>query len=84
VRCRREQDWKKLKAQSMTTATLDYPSTIRIEDVPKPKVRSAAFEPNFGPEDMHAIKAIAFIMNAIFVIALVMYSAITLWAWLES
>lgn len=40
-------------------------------------------EPNFGPEDMHAIKAIAYLMNGIFTVAAVMYCTITLFTWIN-
>ena len=70
----------------MSVETLERPRTIKIESVRRMAPRATesihAAEPNFGPEDMHAIKAIAYIMNGIFAVALVMYSTITLFAWL--
>ena len=37
-------------------------------------------EPNFGPSDLHAIRAIFALMVSIFLAALVMYGTIALWA----
>jgi hypothetical protein len=70
----------------MAIETLEPVQTIRIHPLPRAarQVPVEVFEPNFGPEDMHAIKAIAYIMNSIFVAALLMYSIITLFAWLGS
>jgi hypothetical protein len=72
----------------MTVETLERPETITFRRTSE--IRSArgpqesSVEPTFGPEDMHAINAIAYIMNGIFVVALVMYSTITFFAWLGS
>ncbi len=72
----------------MSVETLDCPQTISFQSAPE--IRSAreprpnAIEPNSGPEDMHAIKAIAYIMNGIFTAALLMYGTITLFAWIGS
>ena len=69
----------------MASATLERPETISIATVARTSPRTAPHvkvEPNFGPEDMHAIKAIAFIMTGIFLVALLMYTTITLFAWL--
>jgi hypothetical protein len=71
----------------MTVETLERPQTLSFRPVrdsrPVRHTQPSVLEPNFGPEDMHAIKAIAYIMNGIFAIALVMYSTITLFAWLS-
>ena len=70
----------------MAVETLERPQTISLQSAreiqPCRETHPSGFEPNFGPEDMHAIKAIAYIMNGIFAVALVMYSTITLFAWL--
>jgi hypothetical protein len=72
----------------MTVETLERPQTISFRPARKiystRETNPSGFEPNFGPEDMHAIKAIAYIMNGIFAVALVMYGTITLFAWLGS
>jgi len=72
----------------MPVETLKRPQTISFQSAGEiQSTREASpsgFEPNFGPEDMHAIKAIAYIMNGIFVVALVMYSTITFFAWIGS
>ena len=64
----------------MTTETLERPQTISMHSAHRPT--PTGFEPNFGPEDMHAIKAIAYLMNGIFAAAAVMYGTISLLAWL--
>jgi hypothetical protein len=70
----------------MPVETLERLQTIRFRSVrevpPARKNHAIEFEPNWGPEDMHAIKAIAYLMTGIFAVALVMYSTITLFAWL--
>jgi hypothetical protein len=49
----------------MSVETLERPQTIRFR--PAREIHSteqtppSGFEPNFGPDDMHAIKAIAYI-----------------------
>jgi hypothetical protein len=72
----------------MSVEILERPQTIKVDSIPRTAPRmvqsTSVVEPNFGPEDMHAIKAIAYIMNAIFAAALVMYGTITLFAWLGS
>ena len=65
------------------STTLEQPKIIRIESV-HGSAEKVRFEPNFGPSDMHAIKAIALIMIGIFSAALVMYGTITLLAFLGS
>jgi hypothetical protein len=87
-RCAQDDKTPYSKEHAMTVETLEYPQTVTSQ--PARKIRSArepqpsCVEPNFGPEDMHAIKAIAYIMNGIFAGALVMYSTITFFAWLGS
>lgn len=66
----------------MEMQTIERPRSIPIK--PVRLARPAEFEPNFGPEDMHAIKAIVYIMNGIFVLALLMYSAIAAAAYFRS
>jgi hypothetical protein len=62
----------------MATVLLERPRTIRIRPARTPS--STGVEPNFGPDDMHAIRAIFGIMVAILTVALVMYGAIALLA----
>ena len=64
----------------MTTGTLARPRTTPMQSAHH--TTPGDFEPNFGPEDMHAIKAIAYLMNGIFAAAAVMYGTIALLAWL--
>jgi hypothetical protein len=66
----------------MATELLDRPPTIHIRAA-RP-TSSIDVEPNFGPEDMHAIRVIAYLMTGIFTVALVMYGTITFFAWLGS
>ena len=72
----------------MAVETLERPQTFSFRSARE--IQSAleshpiGVEPNWGPEDMHAIKAVAYIMNGIFTVALVMYGTITLFAWLGS
>jgi hypothetical protein len=58
--------------------------SIKIESVQPLAARlndlTGTVERNFGPEDMHAINAIAYIMNGILVLALVLYGAIIICA----
>ena len=63
----------------MTTQTLERPETIPIQKARQ--TASTPDEPNFGPQDMHAIRAIFGIIVGIFAVALVMYSTITFCAW---
>jgi hypothetical protein len=65
----------------MSVETLERPRTIKIQSVHESHVDD---EPNWGNEDMHAIKVIAYLMIGIFSVALVMYGTITLFAWLGS
>jgi hypothetical protein len=65
----------------MAVETLERPQTISIRAADESR---GSDEANWGPEDLHAIKAIAYIMNGIFSVALVMYGTITLFAWLGS
>jgi hypothetical protein len=70
----------------MTVETLERPETIRLRPArgrrPARETQPTDFEPNFGPEDLHAIKAIAYIMNGIFGVALLMYGTMAVFAWL--
>ena len=66
----------------MTTETLDRPQTINIQA--SRQATPCDVEPNFGPEDMHAIRAIFGLMVGIFTAALVMYGTITFFVWLGS
>jgi hypothetical protein len=72
----------------MSVETLERPQTIRFRSArgiqPPRETQPSGVEPNWGPEDMHAIKAIAYIMNGIFAAALIMYGTITLFAWIGS
>jgi hypothetical protein len=69
----------------MATELLERPRTIPIQSAsPNRPASSADVEPNFGPEDMHAIRVIAYLMIGIFSVALVMYGTITIFAWLGS
>ena len=72
----------------MAVETLQRPETSSFksarEAVTARAVLPAGVEPNWGPEDMHAIKAIAYLMIGIFTIALMMYGTITFFAWLGS
>ena len=58
----------------MSVETLERPQSIPMTRVAHTKLDQP--EPNFGPEDMHAIRAIAFIMNGIFLFALALYAAL--------
>jgi hypothetical protein len=63
----------------MSVQTQERP---RIADVGSYRMTEPTpFEPNFGPEDMHAIRAIFGIMVGIFTGALVMYATITICVW---
>jgi hypothetical protein len=58
----------------MATTTLDRPPAAPTSRV----TRERDFEPNFGPQDMLAIRAIFGIMVGIFTAALVLYASIAL------
>jgi len=63
----------------MSVQTLERP---RIADVGSyQEAEPNEVEPNFGPEDMHAIRAVFGIMVGIFTGALVMYATITICVW---
>ncbi len=70
----------------MSVETLERPQTIRIrsgrEIQPPGETHPSGLDPNWGPEAKHAIKAIASMVNGIFAAALIMYSTITLFAWI--
>jgi hypothetical protein len=64
---------------------------VAVSSRPKPipialheTVTRRDFEPNWGPDDVHAVRAVAYLMNGIFLTALVMYSTITIFAWIGS
>jgi hypothetical protein len=63
----------------MPIQILERPKTAEVKYVREAK--SDQFEPNFGPEDMHAIRAIFGIMVGILTVALVMYATITICVW---
>ena len=68
------QYWSEPKAQvAVEQSTTERTEVVAFE-------AESAPHPNFGPDDVYAIKSIAYIMNGIFVIALVLYSTITLTA----
>jgi hypothetical protein len=60
--------------------TLRYPVECATRKMPVSD--TTEIEPNFGADDFHAIKVIAYMMIAIFLYAFVVYGVITLFAWL--
>lgn len=70
----------------MAVEMLQEPTTIAFRSNPVCTTTRPAendpFEPNFGADDLHAIKVIAYMMIGIFLYALVVYGVITLFAWL--
>ena len=63
----------------MPVQILERPKIAEVKNFSK--AESNQFEPNFGPEDMHAIRAIFGIMVGIFTAALVMYATIAICVW---
>ena len=66
----------------MSTQTLEPPATLDIHSAREEP--TSDFEPNFGPSDMHAIKAIFGIVVSICSFAMVMYGALAVAAYFRA